>query len=114
MLERSALDRARAAQQAHGKIENRTQKLEHPMHRDSYEAERQSKQPHDWVQDEREQDQRPTQHKQNAPKKKSSHGNLLPLLLRSSQPGSSLRGKGIQPQPPGDGNGYLGIQIHVF
>src|SRR5216683_5788045 len=71
----SALREAKGgAQQAGGDRDYGPDQGQHSVDCDAYDAERQEQQPDDWVEHQREQGQRPEQHKQNAPEKEGGHG----------------------------------------
>jgi hypothetical protein len=78
----AALDRAWAAHQPHGKIEDRVQQFENAVYGDAEQTKRQRNQPNDWVKHKSYESQGPAEQKQNAPQEESNH--LHHLILTSS------------------------------
>src|SRR5512136_712652 len=98
------LNRARTSQNPHWKEEQRAEQRKYPMHCNAHEPERQREQPHNRIQDQGQQSQRPAQHQQDAPKKKSSHDSPLPghpfFTLRRNSSKCFFRSVTREPQAP--------------
>src|SRR3954447_15069674 len=68
-----ASDPSGRAQQSHGQRHHCPHQLQRSFHGDPDNAEGKQEQPYDRIQHERQQRQRPTQHKQQAPKQENEH-----------------------------------------
>src|SRR3990172_5123179 len=64
---------ARAAQQARGKPDDRTEEREHALNGDPDQAERQQEHPDDGIEDEGQKRQRPAHHQQQQPEQEPGH-----------------------------------------
>jgi hypothetical protein len=101
------------------------------VYSNSNDAKRQRQQPHDGVEHQSKQRDRPAQNKQNDPQEKSCHGNLANfdrgaislvggysaagthIIVRESAPRSFLNGVVVEPQALSYGRWNLRIQTHV-
>jgi len=73
MVFSQALQGPRTAHQSRGKHHETAQQSEHAVHRNAYEPERNQKDPHERVDDECRQSQRPAEHEQDAPEQELHH-----------------------------------------
>ncbi len=124
-------DGPRPAKKADREHDDGADETENSVDGDTHKAERQGQQPHDWIEDESKQRERPAQDEQDDPQEESSHGNLVCggsnavrtngdrratsfySILRESTRKGSLHGILLEPQALGNRRGHLGIEPHV-
>jgi hypothetical protein len=75
-----------------GEEDDSSQQLQHSIHRDPNNAKRQQKQPHNGIEENRQQSDRPAEKQYDQPEEKS-HFSALLLLLRKGKADGSIDGK---------------------
>lgn len=76
--------RLEGSQEPCGKRDESGNQLQHAAYGDSDETERQQKEPHEWIEDERQQSEGPAEDEEQAPKKKFDHTLQPPVFVPAS------------------------------